>query len=189
MAAHLGDRAHLSHERRVALGTAGGIAYLKSWLNGRDVVVVNADTWSPGGLEHLLDGWDHERPRVLVAGGREFGPTAEIVASLLPWTEVGRLRPEPTGLYEVCWRHAHAEGRLDVVAHHGPVMDCGTPRRYLTANLMASGGSSVFHPSARVEGRVDRCVVWADGRVYPGEVLRSSIRARGPRGDVTVRVA
>jgi MurNAc alpha-1-phosphate uridylyltransferase len=86
--------------------------------------------------------------------------------------------PEPSGLYEASWRRAAEEGRLEVVRHDGPFVDCGTPRQYLEANLQASDGRSVVEPGAVVEGRLDRCVVWSDAHVYPGERLSSCIRAR-----------
>jgi hypothetical protein len=75
---------------------------------------------------------------------------------------------------------------VEVVRHDGPFIDCGTPREYLEANLLAGGGESVVEPGAVVEGKLDRCVVWSDARVYPGEVLSCSIRARG-RVTVLVR--
>jgi NDP-sugar pyrophosphorylase family protein len=71
------------------------------------------------------------------------------------------------------------EGRIEVVRHDGPFVDCGTPAQYLAANLQASGGDSVVEPGAVVEGTLDRCVVWSDARVHPGEELSCCIRARG----------
>jgi len=43
---HVGDRAHLSVEQPVALGTAGAVGHLRPWLDGRPALVVNGDTWS-----------------------------------------------------------------------------------------------------------------------------------------------
>ena len=42
---HVGARAHVSVERPEALGTAGAVANLRPWLDGRPALVVNADVW------------------------------------------------------------------------------------------------------------------------------------------------
>src|SRR3954471_23765845 len=41
--AAVAGRAHLSAEEPVALGTAGAVARLRPWLDGRPVLVVNGD--------------------------------------------------------------------------------------------------------------------------------------------------
>jgi mannose-1-phosphate guanylyltransferase/MurNAc alpha-1-phosphate uridylyltransferase len=191
-----GRRVHLSLERPRALGTAGALGALRGWVDGRALVVVNADTWVPGGLAALLEGWDGDRVRVMVHGGARFGPRVGVVASVVPWPEVAGLEAEPSGLYEVLWRPRHAEGRLEVVGHDGAVVDCGTPVDYLTANLAAASfaggrvigagatvapgaldGAAVVGESAVVEGRVRDSVVWAGCTVGPEEVLDRSVRA------------
>jgi CTP:molybdopterin cytidylyltransferase MocA len=177
--AHVAGRAHVSVEADEALGTAGALGHLRDWVDGRAVVIVNADTWSPGGLETLVDGWDRERVRLALAGDRELLPTSRVAAALMPWSEVAPLAPEPTGLYEVSWRRLAAEGRVDVVPWHGPCLDCGTPARYLRANMAASGGVPVVEPGAKVRGTLDRSVVWAGAEVLPGERLVGAIRAPG----------
>src|SRR5262245_2968801 len=53
LAAHLGGRVHLSIELPEALGTAGAVGRLRDWVDGRAVVAVNADAWTPDGLEAL----------------------------------------------------------------------------------------------------------------------------------------
>ena len=58
-----------------------------------------------------------------------------------------------------------------------PVVDCGTPARYLRANLLWSGGESVIGDGAVVEGEVVRSVVWDGARVAAGERLVDAIRA------------
>jgi NDP-sugar pyrophosphorylase family protein len=100
-----------------------------------------------------------------------------VVASLLPWPGVQHLEPRPSGLYERSWRPAEEVGRLDVVTYDGPFYDCGTPARYLAANLAASGGRSVVAPDAIVEGTVEACVVWPGARVAAGERLERAVRA------------
>lgn len=175
--AHLGGRVHVSVERHEALGTAGGVAAVADWLGDDPLLVLNGDTWCPGDLAPVLAGWDGERVRVVVSGSARFGPRSGVVASVMPAAVVRSLRPEPSGLYEVCWAPAHAAGRLDVVGWDGPVIDCATPRDYLMANLVASGGVSVVGEGAVVEGVVERSVLWPGTRVRPGERLVGAIRA------------
>ena len=204
---------HLSEEQPEALGTAGAIAGLRSWIDGRDVLVVNADTWAPGPLDAFVAGWDRSVPATLVQGTDRFGPRVGIVASLLPGADVQRLEPEPTGLYEVVWRRAHAEGRLQVVRHDGPFVDCGTPTDLLEANLAAAAlaggpvidasaaveagsveGRSVVGAGAVVAGRVVDSVLWPGTTVAADEVLVRCVRANasltlGPLGDGSVTPA
>lgn len=187
---------HLSEEQPEALGTAGAIGALRGWLDGRDVLVLNADTWAPGDLGPFVASWDRARPCVLVHGTDRFGPRVGVVASLLPWSEARALEPVPTGLYEAVWRRRHEDGALDVVRHDGPFVDCGTPGDYLDANLGAAalaggpivdpsavvaagavGGLSVVGAGAVVDGRVEDSVVWPGATVAAGEVLVRSVRA------------
>jgi NDP-sugar pyrophosphorylase family protein len=116
---------------------------------------------------------------VLVPDGDELRPDSPIAGALMPWDDVAGLVAEPSGLYEVSWRRAADEGRVEVVRHEGPFVDCGTPHQYLRANLLATGGESAVEPGAVVEGKVERCVIWRDARVYDGEVMSHAIRARG----------
>jgi mannose-1-phosphate guanylyltransferase/MurNAc alpha-1-phosphate uridylyltransferase len=177
LAAHLDARAHLSVEDGGALGTAGALGLLRPWIAGRGVLVLNADTWAPGDLGPAVAGWDRERIRLLVAGEDRLHPASRVAAALMPWPEVERLAPVPTGLWEASWNEAHAEGRVDVVRWDGPCLDCGTPARYLAANLAASGGASVVGEGATVEGTVERSVVWPGARVRRGEALVDAVRA------------
>ena len=176
--AHLAGRVHLSIEEPEPLGTAGAVAHLRPWLDGRAVLVVNADGWHRADLATLLAGWDGERVRVLVADRPDagFGPTSAVIASVLPPSEVAVLPHAPWGLWEASWRARHAEGRLEVVTCATTLIDCGTPQRYLAANLAASGGESVVGPGAVVDGTLVRSVVWPGGRVNRGEVLVDAIR-------------
>jgi N-acetyl-alpha-D-muramate 1-phosphate uridylyltransferase len=179
MEAHLAGRVHLSFEDDGPLGTAGAVGHLRDWLDGRGVLIVNADTWHRADLGPFVAGWDGERIRVLLGGpeGTRLGPGSLICASLLPWAEAVRLPAEPAGLYEVSWRAALDEERLEEAAHDGPVIPCDTPRDYLEANLVASGGTSVVGAGALVEGEVDQCVIWPGAHVRPEERLHRTIRA------------
>lgn len=171
--------AHVSHEEPEALGTAGAIGALRGWLDGRSALVVNADTWHRADLAAFVAGWDGERVRLLTPSPLPFGPRSGVVASLLPWSVAVTLVAEPSGLWEVVWAAALADGRLDAVHESGPVIDCATASDYLRANMAWSSGASVIGEGAVVEGSVTRSVVWPGAHVGPGEVLVDAIRADG----------
>lgn len=206
MEEHLAQRpdVHVSIEEPVALGTAGAVGQLRPWIDGRGALVVNADAWCSPDLGAFVHGWDGRRVRILVSGPGAFGPRSRVLASLLPADVVDRLRPEPSGLYEVCWRDAAAAGRVDTVPDDGPFVDCGSVASYLQANLLAAGaaGGAVVDPTAacgpasvvarsvvgagaRVEGEVRDTVVWSGAVVAPGEVLERAVRT--PTRTVLVR--
>ena len=188
MESHLAGRVHISFEEEQPLGTAGAVGHLRDWLDGRGVLIVNADTWHQADLAAFAEGWDGERIRLLLAQepGIRLGPSSVICASLLPWAEARKLAAEPAGLYEVCWRQAAAESRIDECWFDGPVIPCDTPGDYLTANLTASGGQSVVGPGSLIEGQIDECVVWPASHVRPEERLHRVIRV-GKRLTVMVR--
>ncbi|HEY3504567.1 MAG TPA: NTP transferase domain-containing protein [Actinocatenispora sp.] len=190
IAAHLADRVRVSVEPPPAFGTGGGVAYLRDWIDGRDVLVCNADGYLAGGAPYeslLADRADH--PRLLVVRDERRGdfPTAGprtwrfAGASLAPWPLVAAL---PTGASElnVRWRRAEADGRLDLVPYDGVFVDCGTPADYLAANLHASGGASVVGAGATVAGTLTRSVVWPGATVAAGEHLTDAVRATRPDG-------
>jgi hypothetical protein len=180
----------------VALGTAGALAGLKDWLDGRHALVTNADSYLPGGLPGFTAGWDGERCRLLClpTGGRaDFvagdGTALRYVgACLLPWHRIRDLPRTPSGLYELLWRDDDQAGTLDLaqLPPSGVAIDCGTPADYLAANLHASGGASVIGEGATVLGRLERCVVWDGAWVGPHESLVDAIRAGDRHNPVTV---
>jgi MurNAc alpha-1-phosphate uridylyltransferase len=105
--AHLaGAAVHVSVEADEALGTAGALGRLRSWLDGRAAVVVNGDTWTDAPLAELLEGWDGERTRLLLAGVDPGGPKPNLCGALMPWSAVAGLPAEPSGLWELRWRRA-----------------------------------------------------------------------------------
>ena len=190
---------HRSIEQPEPLGTAGALARLRPWIDGRSALIVNADGWSDADLAAFVDGWDGERVRVLMTappsgwthdGRPAFGPTVGVVASLMPRAELSRLTNEPSGLYEVVWRRAYAEGRLDTVVHPGRFVDCGRPTDYLRANRLAldewcrstgpgvpdevTGIASMVADGARITGRVERSVI-GTGAVVAGTVVDSVV--------------
>jgi molybdopterin-guanine dinucleotide biosynthesis protein A len=186
---HVGDRAHVSVEQPEALGTAGAVGALHSWLDGRDVLITNGDVCFDRAIDVIdfVSQWDRERPRLLVVadpqradfdGGWRFAGL-----SLLPGRIAAGLEAQPSGLYEVVWRSA----ALDLAPVDARYVDCADASSYLSANLMLSGGTSVIGSGAVIEGTVERCVVWPGATVHPGESLVEVVRARDPRGgDVTV---
>ena len=177
---HLGARVHVSVEEGERLGTAGALGRLKGWIDGRHVLIHNADSFVDDDLAALVDGWTGEAPRLLVRRapeGGDFGEWKFLGVSLLPAAIAVTLPDEPCGLYSLAWKPAYDEGRLEMVEASGTSIDCGTAADYLRANLHVSGGQSVVDPTAVVEGSITRCVVWAGARVEADEVLVDAIRS------------
>jgi MobA-like NTP transferase domain len=201
------DRAHLSWERDGPLGTAGGIANLRNWVDGRGVLAGNADAYladprrSPGpDVAALLDGWTGDTVRMLTLpalpgetggfSGRRFAGF-----SLVPWRYVRDLPAGHGDLVRAVWRPAEAAGELELIGYRGVYLDTGTPADYLRANLHAAGGQTLADPSATLTGRADccvvgpyavvagttrRCVIWPGAEVAAEEQLSDAIRAPGP---------
>jgi molybdopterin-guanine dinucleotide biosynthesis protein A len=187
--AHVGERAHVSVEQPLALGTAGAVGALRGWLDGRDVMVANGDAFCQPepDLDRFIGEWVRTRPRLLVVEDRsqpDFDDQWRFAGvSLMPGALASRLAPEPSGLYEAVWRSAD----LDLVPTDVEFVDCADPAAYLRANLMWSGGRSVIGAGAVVDGEVERCVVWPGAVVAPGERLVEVVRACDRAGDpVTV---
>ncbi len=198
LADHVEGHAHVSLEHPEALGTAGALGRLRDWLDGRDVLLTNADAYLPGTLEDLVGGFDGERCRLLVTEldpgvrgdfTRAGRPVRYVGACVLPWPLVAGLAATPSGLYEVLWRDLAAADRLDLAVTTGTVVDCGTPADYLRANLLASGGRSVVGAGAVVEGVLTRCVVWDGAYVGPREHLVDVVRAGDRSRPLTVHAA
>jgi MurNAc alpha-1-phosphate uridylyltransferase len=182
--AHVGTRAHVSLERPEALGTAGAIGALREWLAGRDVLIANGDVCfeAEPDLAGFVAAWDRQRPRLLVVhdptrsdfdGGWRFAGV-----SLLPRRIAATIAATPSGLYETIWRRMD----VDLVPTQARYVDCADPPAYLAANLLLSGGDSVVGKGARVEGSIERCVVWPGAVVDAGEHLVETIRARHRHG-------
>ncbi|NLU77429.1 NTP transferase domain-containing protein [Micromonospora sp. HNM0581] len=200
----VGARAHLSVEPGTPLGTAGGVGRLRDWIDGRGVLVGNADAYlsdptAPPGpdIAALLAGWDGDSVRLL--GQPATDPTAAGTFdghvftgfSLLPWRLVRDLPATFGDLVRAVWRPAEAAGRLTVVGYRGTFIDTGTPGDYLAANLHAAGESCLIDPTATVTGScrrsvvgagatvagaVNRSVIWPDALVGADEELRDVIR-------------
>ncbi|MFG1608275.1 sugar phosphate nucleotidyltransferase [Actinoplanes sp. NPDC049265] len=185
--AHVGPRAHLSVEPDGPLGTSGGVAFLRDWIDGRGVLVGNADGYlsdparPPGkDIAALLDGWSGHTVRMLAQplppGSEPGGFSNHSFAgfSLLPWHRVRDLVPTPAGLVRDVWRPAEAAGELELIPFEGTYFDTGTPQLYLRANLHAAAGANLIAPTATVTGTCTTAVVGA-GATVAGTVIRSVI--------------
>ncbi len=212
VAAHIGGRTHVSLESGSApLGSAGGLAAMRDWIDGRNVLVGNADAYLAGGdLTPLLRHWDGEHVRLLglpaSARAAEFGSHRFAGFSLLPWRYVARLGTAPADLVRAVWRPAETLRQLRVVTYAGRYLDSGTPADYLAANLDAALTDEDLLPSliagdalvtgdvvdsvvgsrAEVHGTVKRCVVWPGAYVGPDEHLVEAIRF-GVTGTIDAR--
>jgi NDP-sugar pyrophosphorylase family protein len=189
---HVGDRAHLSVEPEGPLGTSGGVARLRGWIDGRGALVGNADGYladparEPGkDVAVMLDGWRGDSVRMLtrpVPPGDTGGFSGRRFAglSLIPWRYLLRLEEAKADLVRTVWRPAEAAGDLELIAYDGVYIDTGTPADYLAANRHAAGdgnliaadaeitapvASSVVGAGARVTAPITRCVVWPGAEV------------------------
>jgi N-acetyl-alpha-D-muramate 1-phosphate uridylyltransferase len=151
-------RWHLSVEPEL-LGSAGALGRLKGWIDGRDVVVVNADAVHDVDVGPLASA---SGLSFLVADplGTAFHPRLSVVACRIPWTMVRNLASHPHGLYEQVWRPAAARGEATVIATGAPFFDCGTPAQYLAAHEWITGESICRWPDARRVGpQIRRAIV------------------------------
>ena len=167
--AHLADDVHRSVEeeqparhRRRARATCGLDRRSRRRWSSTPTPGARA-RWTPSSA-----GWDGERIRLLLAGRRR-APTrpAAIAGALMPWRDVERARRRARrASTRRRGGRPQAAGRLEVVRHDGPFVDCGTPRQYLEANLprerrrerrrARGGGGGHARPLRGVERRA-RC--------------------------------
>jgi hypothetical protein len=121
-------RAHVSIEQPAALGTAGAVGELRSWLAGRDLLITNSDAWYDGRLDitGFVTDWDQRRPRLLVVEDIEQPDFDErwrfAGTSLLPGRIAQTLEAVPSGLYEMVWSRTP----VDLVPTDVAFIDCGT---------------------------------------------------------------
>lgn len=136
--AAVGDRVHVSVEQPEALGTAGAVGRLRQWLDGRDVLITNADAWYDVavGVSEFVAGWDGARPRLLVVADADRpdfeGEWRFAGMSLLPGPIAQTLEPVPSGLYEQVW----SKTAIDVVPTDVTFVDCGTAEDLARARTM-----------------------------------------------------
>jgi NDP-sugar pyrophosphorylase family protein len=137
--AHLADRdVHMSVEEGEALGTAGALGQLREWIDGRDVLLTNADAWYSAPPPPLI-GPGVQLLAVDTGSPADFGDWLYAGTCFMPWSVVKTLEPVPSGLYEVCWRDAWQAGDLELVPYNGRFIDCGTPEDY--AKAQRAGGA------------------------------------------------
>jgi MurNAc alpha-1-phosphate uridylyltransferase len=183
LVSYLGGRIHVSVEEEL-LGTGGAIGRLRSWIDGRDVVIANADTVHDVALAAVVEEWDRERIGFVTA---EAHPTSlasgmRLVAALMPWTVVREIPESPHGLYPRWWAPAAATGDVVVIAGGATGwFDCGRVIDYLAANLWQSSGASVVGEGARVDGVIEQSVIWPGAVVRTGESLHRAIRTTAGR--------
>ena len=128
IAAAVDGRAHLSVEQPEALGTAGAVGAIRSWLGARDLLIANGDVWWDRAVDltEFVDGWDRARPRLAVVADEQrpdfHGRWRFAGVSLLANADARALEPVPSGLYEYVWRDAD----LDLVSFDVEFIDCGT---------------------------------------------------------------
>ena len=128
-----GADVHISVEQPEALGTAGALGQLRDWIDGRDVLLTNADAWYSE-QPPLLRGPAMQLLAVAEAEPADFDNWLYAGMSFMPWSVVRELEPVPSGLYEVCWREAWAGNKLEIVPYTGRFIDCGTPADYARAS-------------------------------------------------------
>jgi len=191
MLRHLsGQSVHVSVEDEI-LGTAGAVANLRSWIDGSDCLVLNADAYLTDDLSRLVCNWEGTTIRLLVSYDTlrpDFhGMWRFAGASLLPRSSVLALPVGPSDLYSRCWNIALAEQRVEFIPTDGVFIDCGRPEDLLAANLVASSGGNVVQPGAEVLGRIDECLVLAGARVAAEESLTRAIRL--PSGETLLPFA
>ncbi len=178
--AHLdGVAVTISDERARILGSAGALGALREWIDGRAVLVRNSDAYLTAGLDELVNGWDGERPRLLgrqLESASDFGNVQYIGACLLPADSALTLAAEPASLYDLIWKPAWDDGSIEFVMTSGEFVDCGTPRDYLAANMLASDGNNVIGAGSVVGGSLTQVVVWPRGIVATNETLSNCIR-------------
>ncbi len=139
-----GAGVYVSREDRL-LGSAGAVGKLKRWIDGRALVVHNADAWIRGDLDPFYQDWRGDRPRLLVNDvGRaaDFGSYRFLGLSLLPARMAQSLKPKVSGLYEEIWRPAYENGEIEFSEFGGIAFDCGTPETYALANEIAAKEAS-----------------------------------------------
>jgi len=188
--AHLDGRVELSHEPSL-LGTGGALGRLRPWIDGRAVLLVNADAVHEAPLAPLVEGWDGERIRFLVAGPPAaeaptanpavLGPGTRLCGALMPNAAIAELPAERCSVYDRVWRRWESQGRTEALTVATRFFDCGTPGSYLAANLWRSGGASIVGRGAEVAEDLERSVVWPGARVHRGERLRDAIRTTAGR--------
>ena len=187
-AAHVPLGAQTFEEGPEPLGTAGALYNMREWIDGRDVVVLNADSVLFGDVAGFIGRRDQAPTRLLVTPDRaspDFDGLWRFVGlSTMDRATLARIGPDTEDLYRDLWRRQLADGEVHLVPFTGLAIDGGTPADLLTANLVESGGSTVAEPGATVDGTAEQCIVLAGGEVRVGEHLQRCIVDANARFDL-----
>jgi MurNAc alpha-1-phosphate uridylyltransferase len=186
--AHVPPGVRMFQEGSEPLGTAGGLYNMREWIDGRDVVVLNADSVLFGDVGHFIGGRDQAPTRLLVTLDRaspDFDGMWRFVGlSTMDQATVAEIGPDTEDLYHGLWKGQLAEGAAELVPFAGLAIDGGTPANLLAANLVESGGRTVVESGARVDGTAEQCLVLAGGEVRADEHLRCCIIDANARFDL-----
>lgn len=176
------------HEGSEPLGTAGGIYNMCDWIDGREVVVLNADSVVFGDVGDFIDGRDGAPTRLLVTLDRaapDFDDLWRFVGlSTMTAATIAEIGPDTEDLYRDLWKRQLRDGGVELVPFTGLAIDAGTPANLLAANLVATGGRSVVEPGATIDGTAEQCVVLAGADVRADEHLRLCIVDGASRFDL-----
>lgn len=167
------------HEEGQPLGTAGALFNMCHWIDGRDVVVLNADSVLFGRTDSFLHALGAGTTRLLVTYDRtapDFDGIWRFAGlSTMGAASLAHLTGQSRDLYHEVWKQQLASGDIELVPLQGMAIDCGRPADLLAANLVASGGRSVIERGAAVDGDVDSCVVLRGAKVGAGESFRHCV--------------
>ena len=183
--AHVGDRAHLSVEPGDPLGTAGGVARLRDWIDGRGRAgrqrrrLPGRPGRAPGpDIAALLRRLGRRRPYACSAspprpgGAGQFGGHRFAGFSLLPWRLVARpaggaRRPGPRGVAPGRGGRRAERGRRTrgtYLRHRHPGRLPGAP------TCTPPAGGNLVRPDATVTGPLRRAAVVGAGAASHGDV-------------------
>ncbi|MFF2299786.1 sugar phosphate nucleotidyltransferase [Arthrobacter sp. NPDC058127] len=172
---------HISDESSELLGTAGAVAKIYPWLDGRNVLVVNSDMWLSTNISAFLEGWDGLRTRLLVVATQsesDFGKNRYIGAALMPNRSVRQIPFSVNGLYEAVWQKEWSNDSIEIFPFEGVALDCGTPVDYVVANLLARRSQSLINADGSQEDRAAECVVLPPEPGKQGGRLSFTVRTK-----------
>ena len=167
---HLADRGvHLSVEEPEALGTAGALGRLRDWIDGRDVLLANADAWRERGPRRP----DRRMGRQPGAPARHRGPGAAATSGAGATPAPPSCRgprcatspPEPAGLYEVSWAAARGRRATSTSSPSTALHRLRHARRLPRRQPGRVGRAQRGRRGRGVAGELERSVVWPGGVV------------------------
>lgn len=176
---HTPSRVRLFEEGPEPLGTAGALRNMMDWIDGRDVVVLNADSVLFGNVAEFICTPDPAPTQLLVTFDRaapDFDGLWRFTGlSKMTFDALGTIAPTSNDLYHGLWKAQLADGDARLVPFKGLAVDCGTPAGLLAANLIESGGRTVVENGATVEGRATGCLLLDGAHIGAGERVHLSV--------------